>query len=358
MRTDCGLICVFFFILMAGQAFAGDTVLIQDTAGREVVIPADPQRIVSVTVVMPPLLFAVDGSGNRIKGMHPVTQAAVKSSALARMAPELLDVPTGFVRGAYKVNIEELLKLQPDLVFQVGTEPREIEKIEAAGIPVLSTDSSDFYSYFTGYLRMLGQVLNKEQRAAQLRKDFDDELERIKEKVADINPAERPKGLILFNAERLMATGSGSFANFWLENTGAVNVAAELRTSPRGATVGMEQILAWDPDVIYITNFCQTMPEDLYENRISGQDWSVVRAVKNKRVYKIPLGEYRWYPPSADSVLMLQWMASRNHPELFGDLDMKAVIKSHFKRVYAFDLADADIEKILNPAPTIDWKWN
>ena len=358
MRTGFGLIFVLFLILAAGQAHAADTIQIQDTAGRTVEIPADPQRIVSVTVVMPPLLFAVDGNGNRIKGMHPVTQAAVKSSALAKMAPELLDVPTGFVKGAYKVNIEELLKLQPDLVFQVGSEPREIEKIEAAGIPVLSTDSSDFYSYFAGYLRMLGQVLNKEQRAARLRKDFDDELERIREKVAHVAPADRPKGLILFNAERLMATGSGSFANFWLENTGAVNVAAELRTSPRGATVGMEQILAWDPDVIYITNFCQTKPEDLYENRIPGQDWSAVRAVRNKRVYKIPLGEYRWYPPSADSVLMLKWIAAKNHPELFGDLDMEATIKGHFKKVYAFDLTDADVAKILNPDPTIDWKWN
>ncbi len=49
-----------------------------------------------------------------------------------------------------------------------------------------------------------------------------------------------------------------------------------MKTSPRGASVGVEQILAWNPEVIYITNFCETMLEDLYQNRIKGQDWSKV----------------------------------------------------------------------------------
>ena len=358
MRFLFGAAVIMCCILSAVPAFAEGTIRVEDTAGRIVEISANCRRIVSIPVVMPPLLYAVDGTAERIKGMNPVTKTAVEGSMLARMAPELLDVPTGFVQGAYQVNIEELLMLRPDLVFQVSTEKRQIEKMEAAGIPVLATDSGDFYNYYTGYLRMLGQVLGKEERAGQLKKDFDATREQIAEKVAHIEPDKRPRALILFNAERLMATGTGSFANYWLENTGAANVAAEIETSPRGATVDMEQILAWNPDIIYITNFCKTMPRDLFENRIPGQDWSSVKAVKEGRVYKIPLGEYRWYPPSADSALMLKWMASKNHPELFADIDIREEIKRHFQETYAFALTDSDVDHILNPDTNSDWKWN
>lgn len=358
MRFGVGAILILGVVLSAGLALAGKTVPIKDTAGRTVEVPENPQRIVSIPVVMPPMLYAVDGSGKRIKGMHPVTKSAVKNSVLARMAPNLLDVPTGFIKGGFKVNIEELMKLDPDLVFQISPEKKEIEKMEAAGIPVLATDAGDFYNYYTGYLRMLGQVLNREERANELKTTFDDTLKQIEGTVASVKPADRPKGLILFNAERLMATGSGSFANYWLEKTGAINAAAEIKTSPRGATVGMEQILVWNPDVIYITNFCKTMPEDLIKNRIPGQDWSAVKAVQEGRVYKIPLGEYRWYPPSADSALMLKWMASKNHPALFADMNIETEIKDHFRQTYAFELTDADVARILNPDPTSDWKWN
>ncbi|WP_316863301.1 ABC transporter substrate-binding protein [uncultured Cohaesibacter sp.] len=358
MRAAFACAIALCLSLSTGQASASDTVVIKDMQDREVTIPADPKRIVSIPVVMPPMLTAVDGTGDRIVGMHPVTQTAVRESVLSRIAPELLDVPTGFIQGGFKVNLEEILKLKPDLVFQVSSEQKEIEKMESVGLPVIATDSGDFYDYYTGYLDILGKVLGKADRAQQIRDEFDQSLEQIRAKTADIKQEDRPKGLILFNVERLMATGTGSFANYWLENTGARNVASDIKTSPRGATVNMEQILSWDPDVIYITNFCSTTPEDLYENKVPGQDWSAVKAVKEKRVYKIPLGIYRWYPPSADSALMLKWMASINQPDLFADIDIREEMKDYFSRLYDFTLSEDDIDHILKPDPTSDWKWN
>lgn len=47
---------------------------------------------------------------------------------------------------------------------------------------------------------------------------------------------------------------------------------------------------------------------------LQGQDWNQLKAVKNKQVYKVPLGIYRWYPPNGDAPLVLKWMAQHNHP--------------------------------------------
>lgn len=68
--------------------------------------------------------------------------------------------------------------------------------------------------------------------------------------------------------------------------------------------MSLEQVLAWDPEVILLGNFDLTTPADIYDD----ERWSSIDAVKNKRVYKVPLGGYRWDPPSQESPLMWQWM--------------------------------------------------
>ena len=79
-------------------------------------------------------------------------------------------------------------------------------------------------------------------------------------------------------------------------------------------------------------------------------DWSNVDAVKNKRVFKFPLGMYRWYVCHADSPLTLLWMAKQNHPDLFADTEMDKEIKSYYKRFYNLDLTDEDVSQIYNPS--------
>ncbi len=116
------------------------------------------------------------------------------------------------------------------------------------------------------------------------------------------------------------------------------------------AKVDMEQIYKWNPEIIYITNFTQTQPEDLINNNINGQDWSKVRAVQDKKVYKIPLGVYRWFPPSGDTPLMLKWLAQKNHPEIFSDYKIEEEIKDYYSMFYNYKLSDKQVEMILNPA--------
>lgn len=91
------------------------------------------------------------------------------------------------------------------------------------------------------------------------------------------------------------------------------------------------------------------MPEDIYSNTIQGQDWSGTKAYKNRTVYKIPLGNYRWYPPSLDGPLMLKWMAMKNYPALF-NWDMDSEIREYYKKYFNYSLTDVEIHNILNPA--------
>ena len=352
-----GALLILCGLLFPPAGMASETFTMKDTAGREIKVPLNLKRIVTAPVVMPNLIFAVDGSGDRLVGMHPMSKSAWKNSILRIMAPGMAKARTDFIRGGFKMNIEEVLKLKPDLVFQVSFEPGDIEQLTKLGIPVIATHEKmkSLDDYLVKHITLVGQVLKKEKRAEELIADFNGAKNTIQAKVASIPAGDRPKGLILFNVEKLLATGTGSFANFWLNSTGAENVAKDLKTSPRGVSVNMEQILVWNPEVIYITNFCPTQPEDLYRNKVPGQDWSEIAAVKNRRVYKIPLGEYRWYPPSGDSSLMLKWMAQKNHPKLFADYDIRDEIKKHFRKIYNFAITEAQIDRVLNPLATGAW---
>ncbi len=340
------------------QGFCGETFTITDTAGRKVELPVNLQRIVTGPVVMPNLIFAVDGTGDKLVGMHPMSKSAWENSILKIMAPGMAKATTDFIGGGFKMNIEEVLKLRPDVVFQVSFEKGNIAQLEKLGIPVIVTHEGlkNLDHYLEKHITLVGKVLRKEKRAAELIADFKAADQMIAQRLVTIPKEKWPRGLILFNVEKLMATGSGSFADYWLNHSGAENVARTIKTSPRGSTVNMEQILAWNPEVIYITNFCPTKPEDLYNNTIPGQDWREISAVKNRRVYKIPLGEYRWYPPSGDASLMLKWMAQKNHPEQFGDYDIREEIRSHFSKIYNFTVSEAQIDRILNPVSTGSWR--
>ena len=85
-------------------------------------------------------------------------------------------------------------------------------------------------------------------------------------------------------------------------------------------------MLRWDPDYILLGNFANHTPDQIYDNIMASQDWSSLKAVKNKHVYKIPMGLYRWDPPSTEAHLLLLWEAKLFHPELFKDIDLTTLM--------------------------------
>jgi iron complex transport system substrate-binding protein len=109
---------------------------------------------------------------------------------------------------------------------------------------------------------------------------------------------------------------------------GGENVAKEI--DGQWINVTMEQIMAWNPEVIVMSNFSKFKPEDILNNTIEGQDWSNIYAVKNNRVLKAPMGIYRWDAPCAESPLMIKWLAKELQPVTFEDIDLENEIKMFY----------------------------
>ena len=110
----------------------------------------------------------------------------------------------------------------------------------------------------------------------------------------------------------------------------------------------MESILEYDPEIIFISNFDDVTPEDFYENKLEGQEWSNVSAVKNHKVYKVPCGLYRWAPPNTfEKPLYMKWTASIVQPEIFSDYDIRTEISDFYKDYYGYELSDEQLDSLL-----------
>lgn len=327
---------------------------IVDHAGREVVLPEQIERIAITSITPMPAVYCMfEGSAERLVGMSPSSMAAAENSLLAEVMPEILEVPTEFMTGG-EVNIEELIAMEPDVVFYHAAKEEEYEKLTAAGLNAVAFSTSDWGSdsveTFEAWVTLLGEVLGEEDKAEGITEYGRDVYEMIQERVATVEESEKPSVLFLYKYANgmIQTSGSNHFGQYWADATGAVNVAAE--SDAAALEVNMEQIYEWNPDMIYITNFAPYLAEDLYENAIEEHDWSVVKAVQEEQVYKCPLGVYRWYPPSSDTPLMLLWMAKTNYPELFADIDLEAEMKEYYKEFYDIELTEEHMEMIFNPS--------
>lgn len=327
--------------------------LVVDHTGMEIEVPDKIHRIVVSSIwPLPSVCALFEGGAKALVGMHPYSMVATENSMLPKVAPDILNASTDFVQGD-DLNVEALLRLKPDVVFYGAIARDEYEKLNGAGLKAIGFSATDWdfdsLATFENWVRLLGRILNQEEKAKEIVDYGRKTYEEVESALSEVKDGKKPKILILFTyANGVMTTSAGHhFGQYWIDSTGGTNVAGALKGTP---FIDMDQIYQWDPDMIYITNFTPCQPENLFKNDIEGNDWSRVRAVRDGKVYKFPLGMYRWFAPTSDTPLVLKWMAQKNHPELFANLDMEEEVRTYYQRFYHLDLSDQDISQIFNPS--------
>ena len=337
----------------AAPSFAAARTVV-DHAGNTVSLPDKIDRIAIASIWPLPSVYCLfEGSAEKLVGIGETSMSAARNSMLAVVMPSIVNVSTGFLRNG-NLNIEELLKLKPDIVFYNADNPVDNkDTFDKAGIPAVAFSTthkgSDTIATLESWASLLGEVLRQEDRAAGIVSYGRAVHNEITSAIAKAPGIKRPRALILFEYDDnvIVTAGSDAFGQYWLESTGAINVARDLKDYPE---INMEQIYKWDPEIIFITNFSPRLPEDLLNNTIEGHDWKNVTAVKNKQVFKFPLGMYRWYPPASDTPLVLKWLATKNQPELFRNTDMEKEVKDYYERFYGVNLSKDNLYRIFHPS--------
>ena len=334
---------------------SADTITVVDHLENEVTLPA---KIDSIAVIgiwpLASVLTVFFNSAEKLVGIPEASMTAAKNGLLGKVYPEMLDAETDFINGD-DVNLEELLKLSPDVVFYNSANPAVGEKLSEAGFAAVavSVNKWDYNCIETlnNWVSLLSEIFPENDKSDAVRDYSESVYNMITERVSSLPESELARVLFLYQYTdtAIITSGENFFGQWWCDAVGAVNVANEL-TADNAVEVNMEQVYAWDPDTIIVTNFTAAQPKDIINNTIGNYDWSSVSAAKTGRIFKMPLGMYRSYTPGADTPVTLMWLAKSVYPDLFEDIEIVSEAKNYYKDIFGLELTDEQIESIFTPS--------
>lgn len=326
-----------------GDAPASE-ITITDQFDRTVTLTGPVERLATIPIPAASMAVAVGGSPQPLVAMHHLSKTALVNGVLGAFFPDMKAIPSDIVGEGFMPNVEALLSVSPDLILQWGHRGSDIvEPIEAAGLTVATLKYGTEEDAAT-WLRLMGTILGAEDRAEAILNWRTEALARMRAATAGIEPNERPRTLYFLRyLSDLRVAGTGTYNDFYIDLGGGQNVASEVT---RFKTVDPEQIVAWDPEVILLNGFEDALtPEDVYGNPV----FADVSAVKNRRVYKLPIGGYRWDPPNQESPLTWAWVAMMLHPDRF-DFPLRSEIAERYEMLYGRTPSDDEIDGILRLA--------
>lgn len=323
---------------------------VTDQLGRTVTLPDHVNRVVVLQHQTLNLLVQLDAQES-IVGILSSWKKQLGEHYI-RLAPHLVDLP--MPGDLTQVNIESLLKLQPQVVFVANYAPPEmITQIEQAGIPVVAislrqdqageankinptmTDEDTAYNegLKTG-IHLIGDVMERQKQAQALIDYTFSQRQQVSTRLQTIASEKRVR---VYMANPNMTTyGSGKYTGLMMSHAGAVNVAA---ASIKGfKQVSIENVLEWNPQVIFV----QDRYPDEVNNILHDPAWQAIDAVKNHRVYLMPEYAKAWGYPMPEALALGElWMAKKLYPERFADVDMQKAANAYYQRFYRMDYRSA-----------------
>ena len=302
---------------------------ITDANGYSVKLAAPSQRSAPLPPPLGTFAVAISGGIDRIATVHPWSQSVMEEGSLNNYFPGIAKLSTGAIDAGFMPNVEELLAVDPDVVFQVGFMGDDVLKpITAVGLPLLTINVTA-QDDARDWIHMMGQVYGEETRAQQILDWRDTVQAEITEALKGLPLDKRPRVAHLSAyGEQLRIVGGKHFRSWQIEMTGGENVAAEIDSSSQW--INHEQLLVWDPDIILLNAFqADLVPQMLYDDPLL-QD---LTAVRERRVYAFPVGGDRWEAPVAESPLGWMWLSELMHPEIF-DWDLQKEISTAHQLLY------------------------
>jgi iron complex transport system substrate-binding protein len=275
--------------------------------------------------------------------------------------PEFSDVPS--VGHLWSPDLEVILNLNPDVAFLMahpgmrsGSVDRAQEVLESADITVLRFYSNCWVGrhLYPEEIRILGYIFNKENEAEEFRDWYEGVTNPIIEKAINIPDDNKPT--VYFESRKPYTIYSTH-----IEEAGGKDIFIGLI----GSAVDPEAVVARNPDIIVkialggdITGYHldaedTTEIEKVREEIMSRPELQKVKAVKTGRVYVSSIYFAAAMPSSsARNFLQLAYNAKWFHPELFEDLDPKAI---HQEYLTKFQGLEIDLDKkgvFVYPEPT------
>lgn len=278
-------------------------VTLTDDAGRDLVLDAEPTRVVSLAPSNTEIVCAL-GACDRLVGVtdfddHP---------------PEVSEVPDVVI--AATVDVELVVAAEPDLVLAAGNEitpTSVIEQLVELGLPVLVLYPETLEEVYAD-IGLVASALGRTREAAELVASME---ARAAEVVAAVEGVDRPLTLYeVFHAEGTTYTaGDGSFLASLLDLAGATPLVGDAQ-----GVIDPEALVAADPQLILLgtASYDPSLadPRTALDTVRARAGWAELAAVRDGAV--IPyLDDITTTRPGPRIVDGLEALARAIHPDRF-----------------------------------------
>lgn len=326
------------------------TKTVKDMAGREVEIPTDIKKVYCTSPVGTIITYTI--SPDLLAGLNYEASDVEKEYLL----PSFTSLPVlgGWYGKGNEGNLEEIAKAKPDIILNAGTITEDTVEFsdnlqKQLGIPVVFV-GVDLLTMADSY-NFLGEMLGMQERTDELASYVTESLKDAQDKAANIKEEDKIRVYYAEAAQGLQTDPAGSSHTQILDLLAGINVADVEATSGYGrAEVSVEQLIAWDPDLI-IAGFDAGYAEDgaAFDYMQADSVMMNLRAIQNGNIYEVPSAPFSWFdrPPSANMILGIKWTAQILYPDLF-DYDMKEEAKRFYKLFYFCDLTDEQVATLLS----------
>ena len=330
------------------------THIVVDHGGNEVEVPNKVTRVVIDQIpILSTYMAYFQGSAPYIVGYCGSFKSVISDTVLKNIAPELME-SSDTVYAQSDLNIEEIMKLNPDVILYNAGNSSHAEILKASGIPsvgfatVGASTEADPIERYEQWLKLLEDIFGEPGKTEAFVAAGDEIVDDVESRIAKIPESDRPSALILWKYSDGVpqVSGQGTFGTYWMKRLGVTDKALE---ATGFAQTSMEQIYSWDPDILFLDGpgLQPLRTEDVLTCNVDGADFSTLTAVQNGRVYNTTLGMWNWFTPNPDAPLVLAWLACNTYPEAFADYPLEETIKTYYHDWYGYDVTDDELEEML-----------
>jgi iron complex transport system substrate-binding protein len=286
------IIFLVFAILIFHQGADAET----DMLGRQVSLKTAPERIVSLAPSCTEIIAAL-GLQEKLVGITEHTD----------YPPEVLNLPK--VGSYVNLNLEAIAMLRPDLVVATedGNPEETINSLQKLSIPVYVLKLRT-YETIQDSILSLGKFVGRKKEADIAVESMRSVASCISDKTSR---TKRFSVLWVYDQYPIVSAGRDTFTNQLIQMAGGDSITADVSISYPRLTI--ENVIARNPDVIVVTSMDPS--RDRKEREEWWNKWSMIHAVKNKRVYVMQSSLLD--RPSPRVVYGLAQLAKTFHPEVF-----------------------------------------
>lgn len=157
---------------------------------------------------------------------------------------------------------------------------------------------------------------------------MDERIEKAKKITSQVT--DKKKVLFLGGSSALSVAPAAMIQTQLIEVAGGENAVSGVSGTGDFVQVNIEQIIAWNPDVIWYPAYASYTDEDL----INDPAWSSIDAIKNKNIYAFPSLVEPWDQPTAALSLGIAWATHNLHPDLYTLDEIMADVDEYYNMVY------------------------